>query len=383
MTAIRRAIVIGGGIGGLALAVALRRIGIEVAVYERTPTIREVGAGIALWPNALKALSRLDMLDPIRAICLPEQRGRIYSWRGDILQETSMTEIRRRFGAPVVVAHRSDVQLALLHALDPASVHLNAACTGFSQDATGVTAHFADGREARADLLIGADGLHSAVRAQLVGPQPPRYAGYTAWRGIATGEGLGDPGTGFETWGCGARFGLAHVDRRRVYWYATINAPEGGTDAPEGRKAEVLRRFRDGHTPIRAVIEATEEAAILRNDIYDRDPLRTWSRGRVTLLGDAAHPLTPNLAQGACQALEDAVVLAQELEAAPDVGAALHRYEARRVARTSRITLLSRRLGDIGQWENPLACWVRDAAMKRLPAAAQMRQLESVVRYRL
>jgi 2-polyprenyl-6-methoxyphenol hydroxylase-like FAD-dependent oxidoreductase len=365
------------------VAVALRQIGVEVAVYERTTTIREVGAGIALWPNALKALYRLGMLDAIRAICLAEQRGRIVTWRGDILQETPMTEIRRRFGAPVVVAHRADVQTALLQALDPATVHLNAACTGFSQDATGVTAHFADGREVRADLLVGADGLHSAVRAQLLGPQRPRYAGYTAWRGIATGEGLGDPGTGFETWGCGARFGLAHVDRTRVYWYGTINAPEGGTDAPEGRKAEVLRLFGTWHAPIRALIEATPESAILRNDIYDREPIRTWSRGRVTLLGDAAHPTTPNLAQGACQALEDAVVLAQAVQNAPDVAAALRQYEARRVARTRMITLLSRRLGDIGQWSNPTACRVRDAVMKRIPLAAQLRQLELVVRYRL
>lgn len=382
MTAIRRAVIIGGGIGGLAAAVALRRIGVEVAVYERTATIREVGAGIALWPNALKALYRLGMIDAIRAVCLPEQRGRIYSWRGDILQETPMTEIRRRFGAPVVVAHRADVQIALLHALDPASVHLHAACTGFSQDASGVTAHFDDGREARADLLIGADGLHSVVRAQLFGEQPPRYAGYTAWRGIAVGEGLGDPGTGFETWGCGARFGLAHVDRRRVYWYGTINAPEGGSDAPPGRKQEVLDLFGDWHAPIRAVIEATPEAAILRNDIYDRPPLRTWSRGRATLLGDAAHPTTPNLAQGACQALEDAVVLAQAVQTAPEAGPALRLYEARRVRRSSMITLLSRRLGEVGQWSNPVACRLRDATMKRIPLAAQLRQFDLVVRAR-
>ena len=383
MTAIRRAVVIGGGIGGLAVAVALRRIGVEVAVYERAAAIREVGAGIALWPNALKALDRLDRLDAIRAVCLPEQRGRITTWRGAILQETPMAEIRRRFGAPVVVAHRADVQAALLRALDPATVYLDATCTGFSQDATGVTAHFADGREARAELLIGADGLHSAVRAQLVGPQPPRYAGYTAWRGIAEGDDLGDPGTGFETWGCGARCGLAHVDRRRVYWYATINAPEGGTDAPEGRKGEVLRRFGDWHAPIPAVIAATPEAAILRNDIYDRPPLRTWTRGRVTLLGDAAHPMTPNLAQGAGQALEDAVVLAHVLEGSPDLGAALREYEARRVGRTSRITLLSRRLGEIGQWSNPVACRTRDAVMQRIPLSTQLRQLDTVLRVRL
>ncbi len=383
MAAIRRAVVIGGGIGGLAVGVALRRIGVEVAVYERTPTIREVGAGIALWPNALNALYRLDLIDAIRAICLPERRGRITTWRGEILSETSMREVQRRFGAPVVVAHRADVQTVLLHALGPERVHLGASCTGFRQDGGGVTARFADGREVQADLLIGADGLHSVVRAQLFGDQPPRYAGYTAWRGIASGAGLGDPGTGFETWGCGARFGLAHVDRTRVYWYGTINAPEGGTDAPRGRKQEVLSHFHDWHTPIPAVIAATPEAAILRNDIYDRPPLRTWSRGRVTLLGDAAHPTTPNLAQGACQALEDSVVLAQALRVSPDVGAALRRYEARRVKRANGITLASRRIGEVGQWANPVACRVRDAVMKRLPQAAQMQQLEATLRYRL
>ena len=379
MGAVERVVVIGGGIGGLAAAVALRQAGIAATVYERMSAIREVGAAVALWPNGVKALGALGLRDALDRIGLPEERGRIYSWRGALLSETLMPDVERRFGTPVLVVHRADLQAMLLAAFD-GPVVLDAACTGFRQTARGVTALFADGRTAEGDLLIGADGIHSAVRAQLFGHQRPRYSGYTAWRGIAVTEGpLGEPGTGFETWGMGARFGASHITPRRIYWYGTMNAPEGGTDAPGGRKQEVQALFHDWHAPIPAIIAATPEAAILRNDIYDRPPLDHWSLGRVTLLGDAAHATTPNLAQGACQALEDGVVLARCLRDHSTVADALAEYEARRLRRANLVITTSWRLGQAGQWANPLLCRLRDAAMRAIPQEAQMRQLAAVI----
>ncbi len=184
----------------------------------------------------------------------------------------------------------------------------------------------ADGNEVEGDVLVGADGLHSVVRARLHGYKPPRYAGYTAWRAVITAPDV--PLCPGESWGRGARFGHARVPGGRVYVYATRNAPEG-VHGPGGELAELRRIFGAWHDPIPALLTAMEGADILRNDILDRPALRRWGTGRITLLGDAAHPMTPNLGQGACQALEDAVVLARQMGSCGAVEPALRRYESR------------------------------------------------------
>jgi 2-polyprenyl-6-methoxyphenol hydroxylase-like FAD-dependent oxidoreductase len=194
-------------------------------------------------------------------------------------------------------------------------------------------------------------------------------------------------GRGFESWGRGARFGCTHIGRGRIYWFATANAPAGVGDGPlggpAGPKAKLLRHFGDWHDPIRELIETTEEGAILRTDIYDRAPLgEIWGEGAVTLLGDAAHPMTPNLGQGACQAMEDAVVLARCLaERNVSTADALRRYERLRAARVAMLVRRSRRVGIVGQVANPLLCRLRDRALALIPPRAQLRQLEEVVGY--
>ena len=188
---------------------------------------------------------------------------------------------------------------------------------------------FDDGRETRGDLLVGADGLRSVVRSALFGPERPRYGGYTAWRAVTRFDHARvTPG---ETWGRGRRFGQWGMTGARIYWYATESVPEGEGDPPEGRKQGLLKLFRGWHEPVEDLIEATDESAILRNDVYDRPALRRWSVGRVTLLGDAAHPMTPDMGQGACQAIEDAVVLADCLTRWSEVAEALRAYESLRI----------------------------------------------------
>jgi 2-polyprenyl-6-methoxyphenol hydroxylase-like FAD-dependent oxidoreductase len=188
-------------------------------------------------------------------------------------------------------------------------------------------------------------------------------------------------GAAAETWGCGARFGLVPMSDDRVYWYATRNAPADERET-EPRKRELLRLFRGWPRPIEAVIGATDDAAILRNDICDRAPLSRWTHGRVTLLGDAAHPMTPNLGQGACQAIEDTVVLARCLVETDDVATALTAYEARRRDRTARIVTESWRLGRVAQWQHPLACRLRDALVRRVPVSVQLKRLQWIVGHR-
>ncbi len=261
---VQRVLIAGGGIGGLVAAIALQREGIAISVFER---VKEL-----------------------------EARSCILSWQGSLLAETPVEALTKRFGTPMVAVHRADLQAALLSALGEGIVQTGATCTGFQQDDMEVRAHLADGQEVAGDLLLGADGIHSTIRAQLFGATLPRYAGYTAWRGVAQiaprqwGEQMAT-----ETWGNGRRFGLVPLSQERMYWFATLNTPEGMDDKERGRKQELLGLFHTCHDPVPAVIEATDEAAILRNDIYDRPALHHWSQGRVTLLGDAAHPMTPNM----------------------------------------------------------------------------------------
>jgi 2-polyprenyl-6-methoxyphenol hydroxylase-like FAD-dependent oxidoreductase len=374
-----KVIVIGGGIGGLTAAIALHKAGIEAHAYERASALREVGAGISLWANALHALDELGLADAIRPHVLSELHAGLRTWRGAVLSSAASDELTKRFAIPIAVMHRADLLAVLASQVSPQHLHLNYECAGFVQDAEGVTAQFTNGEAARGDVLIGADGLHSVVRAQLFGDQPPRYSGYTAWRAVV-------PTTNTrivpsESWGPGQRFGIIPLSDGRVYWYATKNLPEGERDAPGQAKQNLLRLFRGWHDPVEALIQATDESAILRNDIYDRDPLPRWSENRVTLLGDAAHPMTPNLGQGGCQAIEDAVVLAACLANCDRVDSALRRYQDRRIPRTSAIVLQSRRIGEVGQWENSVACFVRNAVIRATPSRIKTRQMASAAVY--
>jgi FAD-dependent urate hydroxylase len=374
-----RAIVVGGGIGGLSAAIALRRVGLEAAVFERAPGPREVGAGVGLWSNAVAVLRGLGLYEAVRGIGA-EIGGEARSWRGKRLFGNSADELRRRYGEANLVVHRADLQEALLASLPEGTVRFGARCVAFTQDGDGVTTRFADGWEERGDVLVGADGLRSGMRATLLGDGPPRYAGLTAWRGIAEGAGGFAPeGAGLNLWGRGTEFGLMNIGGGRAYWYATKNALEGAVESPAGRKAEVLELLRGWYAPTRAAVEATEEANILRTDIYDREPVQRWGEGRATLLGDAAHPMTPHLGQGACQAIEDAAVLADCLGGAGSPVAALRLYEARRAPRTADIVRRSRRTGRVLQLENPLLCDLRDALVGALPSSVLLRQMDPVV----
>jgi 2-polyprenyl-6-methoxyphenol hydroxylase-like FAD-dependent oxidoreductase len=373
------AIVIGAGIGGLTSAIALRQRGIDVEVYERSPVLSDVGAGISLWANALKALHQLGLKAPLDAMSFTSDQGAVRTVSGAVLTSTSAREFTARFGMPVTVFHRAELLDVLRDAARGIPVHLDHECREVTQDADQVSVWFGSGRRAQADVAVGADGLRSAVRASLAIPGEVRYSGYTAWRGIApfrTASLLAG-----ETLGRGQRFGLVPISGDRVYWYATDNVHEGEREEPERAKARLTEMFCRWHAPIPALIEATEAAAILRNDIYDRDPVDRWGEGRVTLLGDAAHPMTPNLGQGGCQAIEDALVLARCLAEGGSVEASLRRYEALRIPRTRSIVYASRRIGRAFQIESPIFCKLRDFGIRLTPAAMSYRSLAAVAGY--
>jgi FAD-dependent urate hydroxylase len=382
-----KVVVAGGGIGGLTATIALRRAGFEVVVFERATELREVGAGLLLAANAQKALGKLGLAEAVTRLGTPASAGEIRSWRGAVLASIPAAELEKKIGTPSAAVHRADLQALLVREVGEGTLRLGAEVKAFEQDEKGVRVTFADGSHEDADILVGADGLRSRVRVVLFGPEEPRYAGYTAWRAVVEPkEELLPLGAGFESWGRGTRFGCAHIGKGRVYWFATANAPEGEMDdppgSPTGAKARLLRLFVGWHGPVGDLVEATEEGAILRTDIYDREPLgECWGKGRVTLLGDAAHPMTPNLGQGACQAIEDAVVLARCLDEGGAIAEGVRLYERLRSERTAMVVLRSRRVGMVGQVENPVLCWLRDRALAMISPKAHLRQLEEILRY--
>jgi 2-polyprenyl-6-methoxyphenol hydroxylase-like FAD-dependent oxidoreductase len=370
--------IIGGGIGGLTAAVALARQGVAVEVYEQAPVLEEVGAGVGLWPNAMTALERIGLSGKVARLAVTVTRQGLRRSDGTWLMCIPEGVMARRWGAEFILVHRAELQQLLAAELDQAAIHLGARCTGLEDTGRAVTAHFADGREVQADVLVGADGVHSAVRAALFGPAPLRYRGYVTVRGITAAGSVPLPRDGTETWGRGARFGLGPSSGDRIIWYATWNTAAGSKD--DGDTTARLRElFGTWHDPIPAIIDATPKTALIRNDIYDRRPARTWSRGRVTLLGDAIHPMTPDLAQGACQAIVDATTLATCLAAARDPRVALRDYEQRRWRNAAITVLMARNMGIMGQWEGRVTCTARNALTRALPLPLQLRQFDLVL----
>jgi 2-polyprenyl-6-methoxyphenol hydroxylase-like FAD-dependent oxidoreductase len=368
-----RVIVVGAGIAGLSSAIALRKTGNEVVVLERAPRIDTVGAGITLFANALGALDRLGVGEAVAARGAAATRSAILTWEG-----RELTLVPPDLLDGTIALHRSDLQAALAAAAG--EVRLGVDVTVVEQGDDAVVAVAADGAEERGDLLVGADGLSSIVR-RAVADVPIRYAGYTAWRGVSAVP--VEPGRLTESWGVGERFGLVDIGRRRTYWFATKNAPEGEPDEPGGRKEEIQRRFSGWHEPIAAVLEAADESAILRNDVHYLEPLPRWSDGRIVLVGDAAHATTPGVGQGAAQAIEDAVVLADRLAGSDDFSASLAEYQAIRRPRADSVLKLSRRIDRAAQLANPLGWRLRNALVRWQPERAQRRQLEPIVRHEL
>jgi 2-polyprenyl-6-methoxyphenol hydroxylase-like FAD-dependent oxidoreductase len=370
--------IIGGGIGGLTAAVALARKGLAAEIYEQAPVLEEVGAGIGLWPNAMTALESIGLSGKVEQLAVTVTRQGLRRSDGTWLMCFPADLMEKRWGAGFVVVHRAELQQLLAAEFGSSAVHLGARCTGVEDGNGAVTARFADGREVRADVLIGADGVHSAVRTALFGPAPLGYRGYVTVRGITAQGSVPLPADGTETWGRGARFGLGPTSGQRIIWYATWNAAAGGKD--DGDTAARLRELFGGwHDPIPAVIEATPETTLIRNDIYDRRPTRTWSRGRAALIGDAIHPMTPDLAQGACQAIVDATTLATCLAASRDSRAALREYQQRRWRNAALTTLMARTMGAMGQWEGRIPCTARNTLTRAIPLSLQLRQFDLVL----
>jgi 2-polyprenyl-6-methoxyphenol hydroxylase-like FAD-dependent oxidoreductase len=366
-----QAAVVGAGIGGLAAAIALERAGVEPTVLERAPQLREAGFGLVLSANAVTALQSLGLREVVAAQAAPVTRAEIRNPHGELL---SLIDYQAH-GWETYGILRSALQQAMLEALPSERLRLGTNCLGASTDGRVL---IAGARPLGRDIVVGADGIRSVVRRSLFGEEPLRYGGHRAWRASTTvdDDRIGDRFV--EVWDVGGGFGFGPAGRGRVYWYCFERVPEG-TPAPERPREEFLRRYGAWFDPIPALIEATEPDAIEPTFTYDRRPSRVWGRGRVTLLGDAAHPMKPNIGQGAAQALEDAVVLglcAAETRAPEEM---LREYERRRARRARAAVRASRRTGRVAEVRSRTAARLRDAVMRMLPDGLTVAQVRAML----
>jgi 2-polyprenyl-6-methoxyphenol hydroxylase-like FAD-dependent oxidoreductase len=369
---VSKVLVIGGGIGGLTAARALTRAGFEVAVYERAASLKQiqVGGAIHVWHNGMRGLQRLGLADRVQSLggaAATVDTAEFRNWQGKLLFSWSPEETQQRVGAPTVGVIRPELHRVLVDGLDGAALHLGRECTGFDQTPSGVIAHFKDGSSEAGDLLIGADGLRSAVRRGLLGEQQLRFAKYASWQSLCeydheqTREGL------FRViWGPGARFLFYHVGTGRLYWEGIYATEPGGSDPPGARRQAVLAKFEAWASPVPEIIAATREEAIMRGDVYDRPASKRWGEGRVTMLGDAAHPMTNAVGQGANMTIEDSVVLGSALRDAADPAAGLRSYEQKRMRRSASTAALAHNMTALSRWSNPVALKVRDRLLPML-----------------
>lgn len=345
-----KALVMGAGIGGLSAAVALKAAGISCEVFEAVQEIKPVGAAISIWPNGVKCMNLLGMGDitetyggPLRYMAYQDHR------HGKTLTRFSLAPLVERTGGRPCPVSRSELQGEMLNFWGRDAVRFGKRATRVAEDDDGVTVWFSDGTTARGDMLIAADGSHSALRPYVLGFTPERrYAGYVNWNGLVEIDEAIAPADQWTTFvGEGKRVSLMPVARGRFYFFFDVPLPAGLAEDRSTLKADLSRYFSGWAAPVQELIARLDPATTNRIEIHDIEPFDRLVRGKVALLGDAGHSTTPDIGQGGCAALEDAVVLGKALRDGGDIAAALRQYEARRCERVRDLILKARKRCDI------------------------------------
>lgn len=383
--------VIGAGIGGLCTALGMRRIGCEVLISERADGLREVGAGISLWRNALQGLDALGAGGAIRSSAVP---ARVVEFRVNeghrciARMDLATHEYNKGLEPTINMVHRADLVGTLAKHLPATIFRWKQNLVGIESTDEQVTAVFQDGTRVMSDLLIGADGIHSETRRYVLGACRPRYAGYTCYRGVCEAKAnLVSTGYCSEIWGRGMRFGVASIPRGRVYWWFVRTAPPN--EAEKDPRDRLRKLLKDWASPVPQLLKLTAPEAIIKNDILDHEPRLPWHRGRAGLLGDSAHAVTPNFGQGGCLAIEDAVVLCRQMRGAmvrhgtatsftADINTVeriFSAYESERFKRCSWLCKKSNQLGNLGQWSSGWAVALRNFAFGATPTSYVWRSL--------
>lgn len=371
-------IIIGAGIGGLATALALEKAGIDYQLYERSPEIRAVGAGIWLAPNALQALDWLGVLPQVKV------RGwlieKILLGEQDLTPITAidLSPMRQQFGNSTVAIHRSQLQQIMLERLPAGKLQLGKCFDRYRVlPNQQIEVFFKDGSSVLTDYLLGADGIRSAVRKQLFPDAETRYTGQTCWRGVADIV-LPDAleSTGTELWGEGVRFGFSTIAKGKTYWFAVAERPAGGKDTTSDLRPQLTQMFATFAPVVGQVIQSTPPSAIIRNDLHDLKLLSRWHQGNICLLGDAGHATTPNMGQGGAQAIEDAYYMGKLLAGSSPESNVFTQLEALRMKKVQGVVRQSWLIGKMAHWKH--GRWLRNSLLRHTPERISRKQMVSL-----
>lgn len=374
-------LILGGGIAGLTCAIALHQKGIDAIVAEGAEEFKPAGAGITLAANAMKAYRYLGLDgliteagNPLEYFVVLDRKGKTIS----AVQTNTLGE-----GTPTVAIHRTTLHRVLLDRLRPECIRNGFRTKAIEQQEGHYRVHFDNGETITAKYLIAADGIHSLARNTFLPSSVLRYSGYTCWRGVTENDVALPLTKASETWGTAGRFGLVPIEGNKIYWFAVKNAPCGSERIKAYSREDIQREFAHYHTPVEHVISQTQQEDIIHNDIYDLKPISRFAFGNMVLIGDAAHATTPNMGQGACQAIEDAVILADCITRHSVIAEAFKDFEQRRMKRVHGIVNRSWSMGKVGQLENRAMAEMRNLIFRSLPSSLMRKQLEDVSEFKL
>ncbi len=369
--------IIGGGIAGLTAAIALNKAGIKTSIFEAAPSIKAVGAGLALGANAMLAFKKLEMIDEVVKCGRVLPSFSIFDEKGKLVTRTDNKALSNKYGIDNFTIHRAALHQLLFSKIDSQSVYLNKRAVDVAQKEDTIIVKFQDGSMHETNYLIVADGIHSSIRKKILPDIEPRYAGYTCWRAVIDNSHLNILESS-ETWGTNGRFGIVPLADKKIYWFACVNAKQNDGALKYYKTKELLNIFKNFHAPISAILKETKDEDILWNDIVDLQPIKQYAYNNILLIGDAAHATTPNLGQGACQAIEDAVILADEMGKTEYYKQAFEVFEKRRLKRTHTIINTSLAIGKVAQLENSYLTSIRNFIFRSLPRSFNERRLKKL-----
>lgn len=368
--------IVGAGIAGLTAAIALEKLGYKVTIFESSPSIKPVGAGLGLGGNAIGAFKILGIDQAVIARGNLFQNFPILDQKGKLIYNVNSEKIKSRFYVENFTIHRAALHAALTEQIKHATISLDKKLATIESTGDAYRLIFEDNSHTIADVVIGADGVHSKTR-NFVNPfSKIRYAGYVCWRAVI--DNAFGIETGYETWGTKGRFGVVPLADNQIYWFLCINS-SSPDEYRAFTKGDLAQLFAGYHEPIHKILAATPNETLIFNPIIDLKPQKVFSKERILLIGDAAHATTPNLGQGACQAIEDVAALYQILEKEENIETAFKIFEKRRRKRTHFIVNTSWRVGKVAQLESPLLCTLRNIVFRNLPEKISNKQLEKVV----
>lgn len=363
--------IIGAGIAGLTTALALKRRGHPVSVYESAVAIKPIGAGIVMAGNAMQIFQELGIREKIAtagniisALKLTDETFRP-------LSTVRLEKLERKYGVSNVALHRADLQRILAEEVGYENIHVGKRLINIRNGET-VTLTFEDNSELKTKIVFGADGIHSTVRTQLFEPTTIRDSNQLCWRGVLNTELAENYGhEAYEAWGRGKRFGFVKISSNRMYWFAVVNE---GMD----KNKNLTDLFKDFHPDILKIISGTDKDQIYQNQLLDLKPFSGWHQGNVCLVGDAAHAATPNLGQGACQAVEDAFIIGKLFSSGKSPGKIFAEYEKLRKKKAHYIVNTSWRIGKVPHIENGIGVWFRNLIVKMIPQFLSLKQIDRV-----